>query len=75
MGKCADVVAFDLRTLAFAGALHDPLAALLFAAPAKVALSVINGRLVVRDGQLLPIEAPVLAERHNRLAAQLLGGA
>jgi 8-oxoguanine deaminase len=72
VGKCADLVAFDVRGLDFAGALHDPLAALLFAAPAKAALAVINGRVVVRDGQLLPVEAPVLAEQHNRLARQLL---
>ena len=40
----ADFVAFDLRTIGFAGGLHDPVAALVFCAPASVALSVINGR-------------------------------
>ncbi len=71
-GKCADLVAFDVRGLDYAGALHDPLAALLFAAPGKVALSMINGRVIVRAGQLLSIDLPVLVERHNRLARELV---
>jgi len=73
-GMAADMVAFDLRTLGFAGARHDPLAALVFCAPAQVALSVINGRVVVRDGHLLTVDLPVLVERHNALARQLANG-
>ncbi len=49
-GMAADLVAFDLRGLSTAGALHDPVAALVFCAPPGVALSVINGRIVVREG-------------------------
>ena len=32
-GKCADFIAFNLNRLEFAGALHDPLAALFSAQP------------------------------------------
>jgi 8-oxoguanine deaminase len=74
-GKCADLVAFDLRGLNHAGALHDPLAALLFAAPATAALSIIHGRTVVRAGQVQTVDLGPLIERHNRLAEQLLQGA
>jgi cytosine/adenosine deaminase-related metal-dependent hydrolase len=74
-GCAADLVAFRLDDLAFAGALHDPVAALVFCVPARVAWSVINGRIVVRDGELATVDAARLAERHNRLAAALLGGA
>ena len=73
-GKCADLVAFDLRGLDHAGALHDPLAGLLFAAPGKAALSIIHGRTVVRAGQLQSVDLGPLIERHNRLAAQLIQG-
>ena len=38
-GFAADFVAFDLRQLGFAGALHDPVAALVFCSPAQVALA------------------------------------
>jgi 8-oxoguanine deaminase len=71
-GMAADLVAFDLRAPAFAGALHDPLAALLFCAPQTVSLSVIDGRVVVRDGRLAVADLPLLIERHNALARALL---
>lgn len=73
-GLAADVVAFDLRGVAFAGALHDPVAALVFCTPAHAALNIINGRVVVRDGQLATIDLPVIVERHNRLARELVNG-
>jgi 8-oxoguanine deaminase len=69
----ADFVAFDLRGIGFAGALHDPVAALVFCAPASVALSVINGKIVVKDGQLTTVELPLLIETQNRLARVLAG--
>lgn len=71
-GMVADFVAFDLKQIAFAGALHDPLAALVFCAPAQVSHSVINGRQVVKDGQLVTVDLPRVIERHNRLAHQLV---
>ena len=73
-GMVADFVAFDLGQIAFAGALHDPLAALVFCAPSQVAHSVINGKQVVKDGQLLSVDLPLVIERHNQLAQQLVVG-
>jgi cytosine/adenosine deaminase-related metal-dependent hydrolase len=70
-GQAADFVAFDIRGINFAGAGHDPVAALVFCAPATVSWSVINGRVIVRDGHLAPIDLPVVLERHNRLAREL----
>ncbi len=68
----ADLVAFDLRELSFAGALHDPVAALIFAQPAKVSWSIINGKVIVREGELQTVDTRNLAAKHNRLAAQLV---
>ena len=73
-GMAADLVAFDMRSLGFAGARQDPVAALVFCAPANVAWSIINGRIVVRAGALLTADLPVLIETHNRLAASLVRG-
>lgn len=73
-GMAADVVAFDLDDIAFAGALHDPLAALAFCAPARAWLSIVNGRTIVRDGRLVTVDVPLLRERHNALAAALARG-
>lgn len=71
-GMAADFVAFDLAAPGFAGALHDPVAALVFCTPAQVSLSVINGRIVAREGRLTHVDLPVIIEHHNRLAHELL---
>jgi 8-oxoguanine deaminase len=71
-GMAADFVAFRLDQLAFAGGLHDPVAALVFCAPVNVAYSVINGRVVVREGQLTTVDLGPLLEQHNRLARALV---
>lgn len=71
-GMAADIVAFDLRGLETAGALHDPVAALVFCAPQRVAWSVINGRVIVREGRLTTVDTRALAARHNALAAALV---
>ncbi len=71
-GKAADAIGFRLDRLDFAGALHDPMAALVFCSPQRVDLSVINGRVVVEDGNLLTIDLPPIIERHNRIAHNLL---
>jgi 8-oxoguanine deaminase len=71
-GMAADFIAFDLNRLDFAGALHDPVAALVFCTPPQVDLSVINGRVVVQDGQLTTVEIRPTIERHNRIARALV---
>jgi len=71
-GKAADFVAFRIDGLAHAGALGDPLAALLTCAPTHAWLSVINGKIVVEEGLLPGIELSPLIERHNRLSSELL---
>lgn len=71
-GKAADFIAFDLDRLQYAGALHDPVAAVVFCAPTTVDLAVINGRLVVQDGQILGLDLAELIARHNQLARQLV---
>ena len=68
----ADFIAYRLERLDFAGALHDPLATLVFCAPARVGLSVIHGRVVIRDGELLTVELPAVVERHRALARMLV---
>lgn len=70
-GMSADIVMFDLNQIGFAGALHDPVAALVFCTPPNVACSIINGRVVVRDGQCTTIELGQVRERHNTLALAL----
>jgi cytosine/adenosine deaminase-related metal-dependent hydrolase len=70
-GCAADIVAFDLADIGYAGQ-QDPLAALVFCAPSRVAWSMIDGRVVVQDGTLVTIDTGALAHRHRLLAAELL---
>ena len=73
-GMVADIVAFDTNTLDFAGGLHDPVAALVFCTPAKVNWSIINGKVVVREGHLTTLDVRQHVERHNRLSLKLVRG-
>ncbi|HSI59899.1 MAG TPA: 8-oxoguanine deaminase [Ideonella sp.] len=73
-GMAADLAVFDTRTLGFAGgAVHDPVGALLLCAPATAAYTLVNGRVVVREGRLATLDLGPLLERHNRLARVLAG--
>lgn len=71
-GMAADIVAFDLRGIDYAGAQSDPVAALLFCTPQRVAYSIVNGRILIRDGQFTTHDPFALAEKHNALARTLL---
>jgi len=71
-GMSADCVAFDTTDIGFAGgAVHDPVAALVFCSPARARWSVINGRVVVRDGVLGTVDLPRVVARHNDFARRL----
>lgn len=70
-GMAADLVAFDLRGVAHAGAQHDPVAALVFCTPGTAAVVVVNGRVVVEGGQLCTLDLPPHLERHRALSLQL----
>jgi 8-oxoguanine deaminase len=72
-GKAADFIGVDLNTLSMAGgAVHDPLAALLLCTIDRVTLSVIHGRLIVKDGRLLTLDLESHIARHNAIAAEMV---
>lgn len=73
-GRCGDFIAFRLDRLEYAGALEDPLAALVFCSPVQVDLSVVHGRKVVVEGRLVGLDLPPLIEAHNRAARRLAAG-
>jgi cytosine/adenosine deaminase-related metal-dependent hydrolase len=72
IGKAADLAVFDLNHIAFAGALHDPVAALVFCQPVPAAYTIVNGNIVVREGKLTTVDLPNLIACHNRLATKLM---
>jgi cytosine/adenosine deaminase-related metal-dependent hydrolase len=70
-GLAADFVAYDLNRIQFAGALHDPVAAVVMCAPVTVDHSWVGGRRVVENRRLANLDLPPLLEEHNGLAALL----
>ncbi|MGC9529377.1 MAG: 8-oxoguanine deaminase [Candidatus Bipolaricaulaceae bacterium] len=70
VGKCADLVMFDLSALEFAGA-ADPVAAVLHCGAQYADLVMINGRILVRDGRLVDERLQKHVARHRALAARL----
>ena len=74
-GKCADFFAVDLNQLDYAGAMHDPVAAIALCGPVKANYTVVGGKTIVQEGHLTTIDLPLLMEKHNRIASQLLNGA
>ncbi|MBN1581899.1 MAG: amidohydrolase family protein, partial [Anaerolineae bacterium] len=71
-GMAADFVGWRLDALDYAGAQHAPLAALLFCTPRVVDLSVINGQVVVRSGQMMDTDVPRLVARHNEISRNMI---
>ena len=71
-GKCADFFAVDLNRLDYAGALGDPVAAVIFCAPVNVDYTVVGGQFVVKEGQLVTLDLPILIEKHNLASQKLL---
>jgi len=72
VGKAADLVAYRVDGIQHAGAGGDPVAALLTCAPAGAWLSVINGKIVIEQGEILGLDLDSLVQQHNQQAQRLL---
>jgi cytosine/adenosine deaminase-related metal-dependent hydrolase len=74
-GKAADMAIFDVSGLPYAGALHDPLAALLFAGIShRARWTIVNGKVVVDEGRLVNVDEEKLAAQANALAKKFVNG-
>ena len=74
-GYAADIAIFDHNVIDFAGAHSDPIAALIFCGPVKPRHTIINGKLVVRDGQLTTMNLQELMQRHRKFSIDLVNNA
>jgi len=71
-GMAADFICIDLDRASLAGALHDPVGALVLCDVGNVDYSYINGRCVVEEGRLTTVELPPLIETVNRVSAAMV---
>lgn len=74
VGKAADLVAFDLAGLEFAGAHADPLAAIVHCAADRVELAMVNGEFCVREARLVDGSLYDLIGHHNAISRRLIEG-
>ena len=70
-GMAADIIGIPLADPALSGA-DDPVAALLLCQVGRVGLSVIDGRVVVRQGALQTLDLDALVARHRKASRVLL---
>ncbi|HSO27876.1 MAG TPA: 8-oxoguanine deaminase [Anaerolineales bacterium] len=73
-GKCADFFAVKLDRLEYAGALHDPVAALVLCAPVQADYTAVHGQLVVKDGEIQTLDLDATIAQHNAAARRLVAG-
>jgi len=74
IGKCADLFALNMSKLEYAGGLHDPVSAVVFCAPVKADYTIVAGKIIVKEGNLVTLDLPRLVERHNQAARRLVDG-
>jgi cytosine/adenosine deaminase-related metal-dependent hydrolase len=72
VGKAADLIMWDLDTLEFAGGLHDPFTAPVMCDAKQVSLNMVNGKVLIENGQFTNIDVRALVARQNTIAANLM---
>ena len=70
-GKCADFFTLDLNAIAYSGGLSDPVAAIVFCAPTSARHTVVGGRLIVDNGEVVTIDMGTIVRENNRNAGRL----
>jgi 8-oxoguanine deaminase len=76
VGMAADFVLIDLTQLGFAGGRHDPVAAIVTCGDSHIVhTTVVNGRVVVRDGRLVGVDEREIARHANCVSDELIARA
>jgi len=71
-GKCADIVIINMNKLQYAGSLSDPLSAIVFTGfNHQVDYSIINGEIVLREGNLVKVDEEEIIKRINDFSKKL----
>ena len=71
-GYAADITAFKRDNVDFSGSDWDPVASLVFCGPSKANYTIINGKIVVSEGQLTSISMEKLVHEHSKLSRDLI---
>lgn len=73
IGKAADLIGFNLeKRLEFAGGLHDPIGSLVFCDAKRVDFSMINGEVLIYDGDFTRINIEEVVKKQNEISRKLV---
>lgn len=72
VGKAADIIAFDMNKIEFAGGLDDPVGAVIMCDAKSVDFNMVNGKFIVREGHLNVSDIDYLVKRQNEISRKLL---
>ena len=73
VGKAADLCLYEMDRLDYAGALSDPLAAIIFSGCTHLTdTTIVNGKVVVEGGRLTGIDEDALRDDANKQAKQMM---
>ena len=72
-GKCADITMISMDRIEYAGAQHDPAAAVIFCvAMNPVDWVIVNGQVLVEKGTVRGLDEPGLIHKHQQISDDLL---
>tara|TARA_B100000989_G_scaffold250564_1_gene198345 strand:+ start:3106 stop:4470 length:1365 start_codon:yes stop_codon:yes gene_type:complete len=72
LGNCADFAIYDLSNLELAGAVDDPIGALIFCGPLKSKYTICNGKILSVDNNIVNLDIEETIAKHNTLSLSLL---
>jgi cytosine/adenosine deaminase-related metal-dependent hydrolase len=74
-GKAADMFLINTKRLGFAGGLSDSVSALVTSGNSQIVdITIVNGKIVVRDGRLVTIDEDKVAEKANKISQEMIDG-
>jgi len=74
-GKAADMFLINTKKLGFTGGLSDSVSALVTSGDSQIVdITIVNGKIVVRDGRLVTIDEDKVAEKANQISQKMIEG-
>ena len=74
-GKAADMFLINTKRLGLAGGLSDSVSALVTSGDSQIVdITIVNGKIVVRDGRLVTIDENKVAEKANKISQKMIEG-
>jgi cytosine/adenosine deaminase-related metal-dependent hydrolase len=71
VGQVGDIAIWDLTGIQFAGAIADPIEAWLRCGPTSVRDTIVHGRTIVRNKELLSTRVDEMISSHTKLATKM----